>query len=94
MSEAITLESYKKANRITMIKEKKKGFKIHLLVYVLVNIALCIINLLTNPERLWFFGPLFGWGVGVLSNYIFGFVMAEKAVDKTEAQIEFLAKEM
>lgn len=45
--------------------EEIKGFYGNLASYVIVNTVLLIINLLTSPEYLWFFWPLFGWGVGV-----------------------------
>ena len=45
--------------------EALKGFYVHLTVYVLVNLLLCTINLLTSPGRLWFYWPLLGWGIAV-----------------------------
>lgn len=42
-----------------------KGFYGNLTSYILVNIALLIINLATSPGYLWFFWPLLGWGIGV-----------------------------
>jgi hypothetical protein len=42
-----------------------RGFYVHLTVYVLVNLLLCTINLLTSPDSLWFYWPLLGWGVGL-----------------------------
>ncbi len=36
------------------------GFKIHFAVYVLVNLLLIVINLLTTPDELWFYWPLLG----------------------------------
>lgn len=46
--------------------EEIKGFYGNLASYILVNIGLLVLNLLTSPEYLWFFWPLFGWGIGVL----------------------------
>ncbi|MCK5597832.1 MAG: 2TM domain-containing protein [Candidatus Eisenbacteria sp.] len=48
--------------------EEIKGFYTHLLTYVLVNLALLVLNLITSPGSLWFYWPLFGWGVGVLAH--------------------------
>lgn len=42
-----------------------KGFYGNLISYVIVNIGLLVINLLTSPHYLWFFWPLLGWGIGV-----------------------------
>lgn len=59
---------YDKAKkRVRMIK----GFYIHLAVYVLVNILLFLINILTSPGVFWFYWPLLGWGIGLASHAIF-----------------------
>ncbi|MFB6468878.1 2TM domain-containing protein [Cytobacillus sp. Hz8] len=43
-----------------------KAFYIHLTVYILVNIMLFFINLLSDAGNWWFLYPLGGWGIGVL----------------------------
>jgi len=45
--------------------EALKGFYTHLTVYVLVNLLLCTMDLLTSPHSLWFYWPLMGWGIAV-----------------------------
>ena len=45
--------------------EALRGFYVHLTVYVLINLLLCAINLLTSPDSLWFYWPLLGWGIAV-----------------------------
>lgn len=45
-----------------------KGFYTHLLTYVLVNLGLLILNLVTSPGDFWFFWPFLFWGVGVLAH--------------------------
>ena len=57
-----TEEKYQKATkRVQAIKE----FYTHLTVYVLVNLLLFTINMLTTPGSLWFYWPLMGWGIAV-----------------------------
>ena len=46
--------------------EEIKGFFGNLIAYVVVNIGLLILNLVTSPKHLWFFWPLLGWGIGVV----------------------------
>jgi hypothetical protein len=46
--------------------EEIKGFYGNLTAYIVVNIGLLIINLITSPGHLWFFWPLIGWGIGVV----------------------------
>ena len=45
--------------------EALRGFYIHLTVYVIVNLGLFIINMMTSPEMLWFIWPLMGWGIAI-----------------------------
>ena len=51
-----------------------KGFYIHLGVYLIVNAGLFAINMITNPDNLWFYWPLLGWGVGV-AIHAFAFII-------------------
>jgi hypothetical protein len=46
--------------------EEMKGFYGHLISYVVVNVGLLVLNLLTSPKHLWFFWPMLGWGIGLL----------------------------
>lgn len=46
--------------------EEIKGFYGNLIAYVVVNIGLMVVNLLTSPAYLWFLWPMLGWGIGVL----------------------------
>jgi len=50
--------------------EKRIGFYIHLLVYLVVNTLLIIINLTKSPEYYWFKWPLLGWGIGLFFHAI------------------------
>ncbi len=52
--------------------EDLKGFYMHLFVYIIVNLGLFLLNILTAPRALWFYWPLIGWGIGVA---IHGFVV-------------------
>jgi hypothetical protein len=43
-----------------------RGFYVHLTVYLLVNLGLFLLDLLTPPAGLiWFYWPLLGWGIGL-----------------------------
>lgn len=54
--------------------EEIKGFYIHLGVYLIVNLGLFAINMITNPDALWFYWPMLGWGIGVVI-HLFALVM-------------------
>jgi len=47
-----------------------RGFYGHAAVFVAVNLLLLAINLLTAPDRLWFYWPLLGWGIGLAAHGI------------------------
>ena len=56
--------------------EALRGFYVHLGVYVLVNLFLFLLNIITSPGMLWFYLPLLGWGIagiGVHALYVFGY---------------------
>lgn len=48
--------------------ENLKAFYIHLTVYLLVNIFIFIINLVTYEGIWWFIYPLGGWGIGLTAH--------------------------
>ena len=49
---------------------KKKGFYIHLGVYIVVGIFFLLMNLLTSPGDWWFMFPMLSWGVGLAIHYL------------------------
>ena len=58
-----TDDRYQEAKK--RVKEMK-DFYVHLGAYVLVNAMLFLINMTTSPDMLWFFWPLFGWGLVIV----------------------------
>jgi hypothetical protein len=50
--------------------DQLRGLYIHGFVYVMVNILLIAINLLTSPAVLWVAWPLLGWGVGLAAHAV------------------------
>jgi hypothetical protein len=60
--------------------EALKEFYVHLTVYVLVNLLLFTINMLTSPHSLWFFWPLLGWGIAVVLHALRVFGLGHRLV--------------
>ena len=56
-------EKYEKVK--ARVKELK-DFYSNLITYVVINVLLVIINLLTSPKTLWFFWVTIFWGIAVL----------------------------
>jgi hypothetical protein len=50
--------------------EEIKGFYIHLFIYIVVNVALFLLNLSSSPGRWWFYWPFLGWGIGLLGHAV------------------------
>jgi len=68
-------EIYRKARERV---EEKKGFYIHFIVYILVNIMLIIIWVATGAGFPWFIFPLGGWGIGILFHFLGIFVFSRQ----------------
>ncbi|MBT8352012.1 MAG: 2TM domain-containing protein [Deltaproteobacteria bacterium] len=56
-------ERYEEAKR--RVKELKDFYR-NLMTYIAVNILLIVINLITNPHRLWFFWVTIFWGIAIV----------------------------
>jgi hypothetical protein len=50
--------------------QMKRGFTIHLLLYLMVNLMLFLIWRFTGKGYPWFLWPLAGWGIGVFANAV------------------------
>lgn len=50
--------------------QMKRGFAIHLTLYIAVNAMLILFWYLTGKGYPWFLWPLGGWGVGIIANII------------------------
>jgi hypothetical protein len=59
--------------------EKKKGFFIHVTIYVVVNTVLFVIWNITGVDFPWFAFPLGGWGIGVLFHGLSVFVFSKES---------------
>lgn len=45
------------------------GFRIHLRVFIMVNLLLVVTWFGTGAGYPWFVYPLFGWGIGLVAHY-------------------------
>ena len=65
--------------------QMKRGFAVHLLLYLFVNAMLIFIWRLTGSGYPWFVWPLFGWGVGIFANAV---VLVMELLSPEEQAIE------
>jgi hypothetical protein len=68
-------------------REEKRGFRIHLLVFLCVIPVLAAVNLVFVPQFLWIFFPLLGWGFGLTMHYLFGYRRLEKTLHREDEGI-------
>jgi|TARA_Y100000816_G_scaffold43251_1_gene27147 hypothetical protein len=69
------------------------AFRVHALIYLLVNSGLLVIDLLfDNSSSInWFYYAAIGWGIGLLAHFLFmtrtvGFFSIEREVDRIKNQ--------
>lgn len=67
--------------------EKKKGFFIHLLIYLVINAMLFVIWAVTGSQFPWFVFPLAGWGIGLLFHGLDVFVFPQAGSDWEQKEI-------
>lgn len=77
--------AYKEAKKQV---KKKKGFYVHLAVYLAVGLFFFLLNLVTSPGDWWFFFPLLPWGIGLTIHYltVFGFPGTDILTEDWEAR--------
>lgn len=49
--------------KVARARERLQWFGFHILSYFIVMAALVALNLMTDPEQIWFVFPLVAWGV-------------------------------
>jgi hypothetical protein len=69
-------EIYAKAEKRV---EAKLDFYKHLAGYIVVNLLLIVINLLTSPEYYWFKWPLMFWGIAIVIHALQVFAFPKEA---------------
>jgi hypothetical protein len=82
---AMTMEdkSFREARKQV---KKKKGFFVHLAVYLSVALFFLLINVATFDGEWWFFFPILPWGIGLAIHYltVFGFPGTDILTDEWE----------
>ena len=67
------MDGFERAARRELVDERRLGFRIHLGVYLAVQVLLVATWWFTsnNGEVMpWFIFPLLGWGIGLVAHYI------------------------
>lgn len=77
-------ENESKYNSVKIRVQKLKEFYSHLVTYLIVNSIFFTINMLTNPNDLWFLFPLIGWGICLTFHSLDTFAKVNKMWDAWE----------
>jgi hypothetical protein len=71
--------------------QQLRGLYLHVGVFVLVNLNLLLLNLITNPQTLWFYWVVIGWGIGLIAHAFvvlwFGGVLGREWEERTIRRI-------
>lgn len=86
----MTMDESERYARAKKRVEDIRGFYTHLGIYIIINVLLVIINLLTSPGALWFYWVTLFWGVGIafhaldvfVGNRIFGSEWEERKIQE------------
>lgn len=68
----MTEDAFERAAHKELVVERRRGFRIHLFVYLAVQVLLFATWALTSNDGQvmpWFVFPLLGWGIGVVAHY-------------------------
>lgn len=77
------------AYKTVLKKERLKEFYIHLAIYFVVNVALFVTNIDSNPAVFW--GCFLGWGAGVISIFVFKIRTLDKQLEDQRIKVESMA---
>ena len=59
-----------------------KGFYSNLISYIVINLVLVVINLVTSPDALWFYWVSIFWGIAILIEAVHVFTIKGKFLGK------------
>ena len=92
----VTTDEYKRAEREVMLREARRGWKIHLVIFALVNCGLIALNLVlittTDASFIWLPFPLVFWGIGITAHYFFGVRSSDREITASQKAVELRAE--
>jgi hypothetical protein len=72
--------------RAEWLSKRKQSFFDHLRSYLIVNLVLFLVDMFTSGG-VWFYWPLFGWGIGLLFDAAGTFFPKEREIDRGARRI-------
>lgn len=87
------MEEDLKRQRAERVVAAKLGFIRHAIVYIMVITGLAVINNVTYSPYQWWLWPAFGWGLGLIANFISAYVfrsgdLQKRLVDREMEKID------
>lgn len=87
MTEEFTLEEYEEVYFEVYKEQRRRGFFLHLAIYILVNAISVLINFIFTPNFLWVIFPLIFWGIGIIWNFISAFLLIDKKIEQISQEV-------
>lgn len=84
----VTLELYKKQERLLAAREARLGLRIHATVTVVVVLALAVVNVFVAAEFPWSVFPAVGMGLGLWFHWYFGVHRGEEFMRRHQDDVE------
>lgn len=63
--------------RIRLRAKQKADFYRHLVSFLVVGAVLAALDVLTSPDKLWFYWPMGAWAIGLVLHFADVYVMGE-----------------
>ena len=79
-------------NQLHELAKKRVEFRVHLVVYAVVNVMLWAIWYMTGQGYIWPIWPTLGWGIGLIFHYLFEY--RSSGVFSEEEEYNKLKKQM
>ena len=93
MASTSVLTDYREARRAVEKANARKAWRIHFIVYLLVNAMTIPINLTVADKYTWFYFPLIFWGLGVLIQLVVNVLRFDITYDKQEHEVQTMLGE-
>ena len=91
---AISLETYRQAERTMAAREAKTGLRVHATITAVVCIGLVLLNVLVASEFPWAIFPVVGMSMGLAAHWWFGVRHLDETMTRHQDEVERTAEHM
>jgi hypothetical protein len=91
---AITLETYRQAERAMAAQEATTGLRVHAAICGVVCVGLVLLNVLVASEFPWAIFPVLGMSIGLSAHWWFGVRHLDETMVRHQDEVERAAERM